>query len=104
MQILVCRKMAGALKEGINIGDICTPFYSVAGTLANTYLKDSIKDYIPFEKIYPDSEYVDSIIRLAEESNYSIGGGRKSYHQKSICILYGFHRNGIYAFGRDQGI
>lgn len=62
----------GALKKEFNIGDICTPLYSVAGTLANTYLKDSIKDYIPFEKIYPDSEYVDSIIRLAEESNYTI--------------------------------
>lgn len=62
----------GALKEAFSIGDICTPSYSVAGTLANTYLKDSIKDYIPFEKIYPDTEYVDSIIRLAEENNYTI--------------------------------
>lgn len=40
--------------------------------MANTYLKDSIKDYIPFEKIYPDIEYVDSIIRLAAENNYTI--------------------------------
>lgn len=62
----------GALKEEFSIGDICTPSYSVAGTLANTYLKDSIKDYIPFEKIYPDKEYVNSIIRLAEESDYTI--------------------------------
>lgn len=62
----------GALKEEYNIGDICTPSYSVAGTLANTYLKDSIKDYIPFEKIYPDTEYVDSIIKLADENNYKI--------------------------------
>lgn len=62
----------GALKEEFSIGDICTPSYSVAGTLANTYLKDSIQDYIPFEKIYPDTEYVDSIIRLAKENNYVI--------------------------------
>ena len=59
----------GALKKEFNIGDICTPLYSVAGTLANTYLKDSIKDHIPFEKIYPEPEYVDRVIRLAEESN-----------------------------------
>jgi purine-nucleoside phosphorylase len=62
----------GALKKEFNIGDICTPSYSVAGTLANTYLKDSIKDYIPFEKIYPETEYVDSIIQLAKSSNYEI--------------------------------
>lgn len=62
----------GALKESFNIGDICTPSYSVAGTLANTYLKDSIKNYIPFEKIYPDEEYVDRIIQLAKDNNYAI--------------------------------
>lgn len=62
----------GALKEEFNIGDICTPSYSVAGTLANTYLKESIRDYVPFEKIYPDTEYVDSIIQLAEDNNYKI--------------------------------
>lgn len=63
---------AGALKEEFNIGDICTPSYSVAVTLANTYLKDSINDYVPFEKIYPDTEYVNGIIRLAEENNYTV--------------------------------
>lgn len=62
----------GALKEEYNIGDICTPSYSVAGTLANTYLKDSIKDYVPFEKIYPNTQYIDSVIQLAEENNYTI--------------------------------
>lgn len=62
----------GALKEDFNIGDICTPSYSVAGTLANTYLKDSIKDYIPFEKIYPDTEYIEGIIQLAKERNCKI--------------------------------
>ena len=62
----------GALKEEFNIGDICTPSYSIAGTLANTYLKESIKDYIPFEKVFPDTEYVDSIIQIARESNYTI--------------------------------
>lgn len=64
---------AGALKEEFNIGDICTPTYSVAGTLANTYLKGSLKDYVPFEKVFPaDLEYVESIIRLAEENAYTI--------------------------------
>lgn len=48
----------GALKAEFNIGDVCTPVYSIAGTLANTYLKKSIRDYIPFEKIYPYKSYV----------------------------------------------
>ena len=60
------------LKEEFSVGDICIPSYSIAGTLASTYLKDSIKDYIPFEKVYPDVEYVDSIIQLAKENNYTI--------------------------------
>lgn len=63
---------AGALKEEFQIGDICTPSYSIAGTLANTYLKDSLRDYIPFEKVYPDADYVDGVLRLAEESGIRI--------------------------------
>ena len=89
----------GALKEEFNIGDICTPSYSVAGTLANTYLKESIRDYVPFEKIYPDTEYVDSIIRLAEESNYKI---RKAsvFCTDSIAMEY-THLEEIKSFGTD---
>lgn len=100
MQILVCRKMAGALKEGINIGDICTPFYSVAGTLANTYLKDSIKDYVPFEKIYPDTEYVNKMIQLAEEENHTI---RKAsvFYTDSIVMEY-THLEEIKEFDTDM--
>lgn len=62
----------GALKEGFNVGDICTPSYSIAGTLANTYLKASIRDYIPFEKVYPDKRYVAQIIELARSSGHQI--------------------------------
>ncbi|MBQ9135589.1 MAG: hypothetical protein IJX66_05790 [Lachnospiraceae bacterium] len=90
----------GALKEEFNIGDICTPSYSVAGTLANTYLKDSLRDYVPFEKVYPaDMEYVDSIIKLAEESNYTI---RKAavFCTDSIAMEYS-HLDEIRALGTD---
>jgi len=89
----------GALKESFNIGDICTPSYSVAGTLANTYLKDSIKDYVPFEKIYPDEEYVNRIIQLAKESNYTI---RKAsvFCTDSIAMEY-THLDEIKAFDTD---
>ena len=36
---LIFAGAVGALKEEFNIGDVCTPSFSVAGTLANTYLK-----------------------------------------------------------------
>lgn len=89
----------GALKKEFNIGDICTPSYSVAGTLANTYLKDSIKDYVPFEKIYPDEEYVDSIIQLAEENNYKIKKA-SVFCTDSIAMEY-THLEEIKAFDTD---
>lgn len=89
----------GALKEEFNIGDICTPSYSVAGTLANTYLKDSIRDYIPFEKIYPDTEYVDSIIKLAEDCNYRIKKA-SVFCTDSIAMEY-THLEEIKSFNTD---
>lgn len=89
----------GALKEDFHIGEICTPSYSVAGTLANTYLKGSIKDYIPFEKIYPDIEYVDHIIDLAQQYNYTI---RKAsvFCTDSIVMEY-THLDEIKSFHTD---
>lgn len=41
-------------------------------SLANTYLKENIRDYVPFEKIYPDKEYTVQIIELAKNHNYTI--------------------------------
>lgn len=62
----------GALKKEFSPGDICTPSYSIAGTLANTYLKESIRDYVPFERVYPDRDYVAKVLRLAADNGYSI--------------------------------
>ena len=89
----------GALKELFHIGDICTPSYSIAGNLANTYLKESIKDYVPFEKVYPDSEYVDSIIKLANENNYEIKKA-SVFCTDSIVMEY-THLEEIKSFGTD---
>lgn len=89
----------GALKESFNIGDICTPSYSIAGTLANTYLKDSIMDYVPFEKIYPDEEYVNSIIQLAKGSNYIIKKA-SVFCTDSIAMEY-THLDEIKSFDTD---
>lgn len=89
----------GALKPEFAIGDICTPTYCVAGTLANTYLKESIKDYVPFEKIYPDETYVEKIVALAKENGHSI---RKAsvFCTDSISMEY-THLEEIKSFDTD---
>ncbi|MCI8306472.1 MAG: hypothetical protein HFH14_00345 [Lachnospiraceae bacterium] len=89
----------GALREEFNIGDVCTPSYSIAGTLANTYLKDSIKDYVPFEKIYPDRNYVSQVIRLAKEGGYSVREA-SVFCTDSIAMEY-THLDEIRSFGTD---
>lgn len=89
----------GALKSGFGIGDICTPSYSVAGTLANTYLKDSIRDYVPFEKLYPDERYVDEVIGTAEKAGYTVKKA-SVFCTDSIAMEY-THLDEIKAFGTD---
>lgn len=89
----------GALKEGFNIGDICTPSYSIAGTLANTYLKDSIKDYVPFEKVYPDAQYTAKIIELAKSSGHRVKEA-SVFCTDSIAMEY-THLEEIRSFGTD---
>ena len=89
----------GALKAEFDIGDICTPSYSIAGTLANTYLKDSLRDYIPFEKIYPDTEYVDSVVEFAKECGYTVKKA-SVFCTDSIVMEY-THLDEIRSFGTD---
>lgn len=89
----------GALKGDFNIGDICTPSYSIAGTLANTYLKASIRDYIPFEKIYPDKQYVEQVIELARSNGYLIKDA-SVFCTDSISMEY-THLEEIRGFGTD---
>ena len=62
----------GALKPEFAPGDLCTPSYSIAGGFAHTYLKDSIKDFVPFERVEPDMEFVDRIVGIAEESGFEL--------------------------------
>ncbi|MBR6571021.1 MAG: phosphorylase [Clostridia bacterium] len=89
----------GALKADVEIGDVCTPSYSIAGTLANTYLKDSLQDYVPFEKVYPDERYVDQVVALAKEKGHEL---RKAsvFCTDSIAMEYS-HLDEIKSFGTD---
>ena len=101
---LRCRKLifagaVGALKEEFNIGDVCTPSFSVAGTLANTYLKESIRDYVPFERVYPDKDYVARVRKLAAENGYSIKEA-SVFCTDSIAMEY-THLDEIRSFDTD---
>ncbi len=89
----------GALKEEFNIGDVCTPCFSVAGTLANTYLKESIKDYVPFERIYPERNHIARVIELAAEKGYFIKEA-SVFCTDSIAMEY-THLDEIRSFGTD---
>ena len=90
---------AGALKDSFELGDICTPEYSISGGYANTYLKESIKDYVPFEKVTPDMKYVDHIISLGKRNGYTV---RKAsvFCTASIALEY-YHLEEIKGFHTD---
>lgn len=96
---LIFAGAVGALKKEFGIGDICTPSFSIAGTLANTYLKESIRDYVPFERIYPDKEYVDKVLKLASANGYSIKEA-SVFCTDSIAMEY-THLDEIKSFGTD---
>lgn len=89
----------GALKADIEIGEICTPTYSIAGTLSNTYLKSNLKDYIPFEKIYPDVAYTAEVMELAHNCGHSIRAA-SVFCTDSVVMEY-THLDEIRAFGAD---
>lgn len=90
---------AGALKSEFELGDVCTPTYSIAGTLANTYMKDSLRDYVPFEKINPDEACTNEVVRLAEGLGYTVKKA-SVFCTDSIAMEY-THLDEIRAFGTD---
>ena len=90
---------AGALKPEFALGDVCTPSYSVAGTMANAYLKDSLRDYVPFEKVYPDGTHTEEVIRLAEHLGHRMKRA-SVFCTDSIAMEY-THLDEIRSFGTD---
>lgn len=89
----------GALKDHFELGDICTPAYSISGGYANTYLKESIKDYVPFEKVTPHMEYIDHVIALGKERGRMV---RKAsvFCTASVALEY-YHLDEIKEFDTD---
>lgn len=107
--ICVCGKLSfkkmifigavGALVPKFKLGDICTPRFCISGVLANTYLKESIHDYVPFEKVEPDMKYIDEVIAKLAEDEYKLKKA-SVYCTDSIALEY-YHLDEIRAFGTD---
>ncbi|MBP3611059.1 MAG: phosphorylase [Lachnospiraceae bacterium] len=89
----------GSLRETFDVGDLCTPSYSVAGVFANAYLCNKLSDYKPFGKVYPDETYVDEIIELAKEHGYELKKA-SVFCTDSIALEYS-HLDEIREFGTD---
>lgn len=45
----------GSLVPEIGLGTLCTPEWSISGNLANGYLLEDIRQYEPFEKVFPNA-------------------------------------------------
>lgn len=89
----------GALKPNFELGDMCTPSYSVAGGFAHTYLKDSIRDYVPFERVEPDMSFIDRIVGLAKENSFELKKA-SVFCTPSVAAEY-YHLDEIKAFDTD---
>lgn len=89
----------GALRPGIEVGELCTPSYSIAGGYALTYLKDSIRDFTPFERVEPQSPLADWAVALAAEAGWELKRA-SVFCTDSIAAEY-FHLEEIRSFGTD---
>lgn len=89
----------GALKKEFELGDVCTPSYSISGGYTNTYLKESLRDFVPFEKVEPEMSFIDEVIDIGKEKGYDI---KKSsvFCTDSIALEY-YHLDEIREFDTD---
>lgn len=89
----------GALSDKFNVGDVCTPSYSVAGVFANAYLEENMKSYIPFGIVRPNENYIDSVIQLARASKYELHKA-SVFCTDSIALEY-YHLDEIKKYSTD---
>ena len=90
----------GALKEHFELGDVCTPSYSLSGSYADAYLKkDSIRETMLFSKTEPDMKYVDEVIAVGKDKGYDIKKA-SVFCTPSIALEY-VHLDEIKAFDTD---
>lgn len=91
----------GALKAEIELGDVCTPSYSISGSYADTYLmKNSINETMLFEKVCPaDTAYINKAVSVGKTKGYTIKQC-SVFCTPSIALEYS-HLDEIKAFDTD---
>ena len=90
----------GALKDGFSLGEICTPSYCISGSQADAYLtKDSVRDSMLHEKVFPDEKYVDEVIEIAKNTGHEIRKG-SVFCTPTIAMEY-MHLDEIRSYGTD---
>lgn len=63
----------GSLVPEIGLGTLCTPQWCISGNLANGYLLENIRDYVPFSKVYPnDNDFLNRVIQYLENQEIEI--------------------------------
>lgn len=62
----------GSLVQEYEVGDFCTPEYSISGSAALSYLEERISENTLFQRTYPDRAYVDSVVKLAKDKGYEL--------------------------------
>lgn len=90
----------GGLKEQFKLGDICTPSYSISGSYADSYLmRESIRENMLFEKVFPDMTYVDKVIDIGKSKGYDIYKA-SVFCTPSVALEY-LHLEEIRSFDTD---
>lgn len=89
----------GSLTDQFHVGDLCTPEYSIAGVFANAYLEEHIYSYQPFQKVYPDVEYINKVITLAKDNQYTLSKA-SVFCTDSIAMEY-YHLDEIMSYKTD---
>ena len=90
----------GALKEHFELGDVCTPSYSLSGSYAEKKKKkDSIRENMLFSRTEPDMKYVDEVIAIGKDKGYDIKKA-SVFCTPSIAMEY-VHLDEIKAFNTD---
>ena len=63
----------GSLVSAFNVGDFCTPAWSIDGALSSSYLSERLSDYRPFAHIVPpDPAFVERVSALAAAMGYPL--------------------------------
>ena len=89
----------GGLSNNFEIGDFCTPVECISGVYASHYFDKELTGFSPFDKIYPDINFVEKIIKLSKENNYSLKTA-KVFCTDSIALEYS-HLDEIRATGAE---